>query len=174
MEEWRVVPGYPAYQVSNLGRVRSHWKRVGTRQNLRMVAGEKWRLLKQAVLPTGHRHVTLGDGHGGQRTFLIAVLVLMAFVRVPEPGEWALHTHNPDPADNRPENLRWGTPVDNQADIVRHHGRHHNAKLTPAQAEEIRGLVGTGMEQKEIARRFGVCRSLVTMIKNGKCHRRVA
>ena len=31
VEEWRVIPGYENYEVSNLGQIRSlNWKRTGT------------------------------------------------------------------------------------------------------------------------------------------------
>ncbi len=172
-EIWRTVPGWPAYEVSNLGRVRSFWKRQGTRKNLKMVIGDKPKLLKIAMLPE-RWHVTIGNGNGTlQKTIGVASLVLMAFVRLPLPGEQACHTHDPNPANCRLENLRWGTQSENQHDIVRHRGKHHMAKITPAEVAEIRQEIESGKPQKDIAEERGLSRALITLIKQRKIHKDV-
>jgi uncharacterized protein YjcR len=46
-------------------------------------------------------------------------------------------------------------------------GEHHwNAKLTQQQVDEIRALRAEGMEQKELALRFGVRQSTISHIIN--------
>ena len=46
-------------------------------------------------------------------------------------------------------------------------GEHHwKAKLTRQQVVEIRKLQAEGVEQKELARRFGVAQSTISMIVN--------
>lgn len=85
--------------------------------------------------------------------------------------------------DNRrcvnPEHLRSGTRLDNMRDCVergRHAGggpvgsRNHNAKLTEAQATEIRALRGV-QTQRELARRFGVSRTTIGLIHTGNAWR---
>lgn len=172
IEIWRTVPDYPAYEVSNCGQVRSYWKRfsrigIGSW----MVIGDEAKLLVPGVERTGHLHVTLGDGHGNQRTFKVAVLVLMAFDRTPEPGEVARHYHDPDPTNNNLWNLRWGTYAENSADIFRHKGKHSRAKLGPEQVADVLRRIRAGEPQKDIAADLGVSRSLITMIKQGKTQR---
>ena len=46
-------------------------------------------------------------------------------------------------------------------------GEHHwNAKLTQQQVDEIRRLRDQGVQQKELAERFGVKQSTISMITN--------
>lgn len=95
--------------------------------------------------------------------------------------------HGPKPVDkdhaahncgNRlcvnPRHLRWATHAENMQDKVlhgtnwRHHGEAHaNAKLTDAQADEIRSMKGAATQQA-IADIYGVSRSLVSLIHRGK------
>lgn len=65
-----------------------------------------------------------------------------------------------NPANNRPENLRWGTAQENSDDMIRHGTRmygesNHKAKLTERQVLDIyaqRGAVGAEV----LARQYGV------------------
>jgi len=79
-----------------------------------------------------------------------------------------VHHENSIPWDNRPENLTPLTPAEH---INEHHagGRSENAKLTEPEARQIKRLAQKGNRtHQEIADQFGVERSLVTMIKNGR------
>lgn len=71
-----------------------------------------------------------------------------------------------------PKHLRWATHVDNESDKVLHgtsqHGeRNCQAKLTDAQADEIRARPKLQTHQA-IAQEFGVSASLVGMIRRGR------
>lgn len=171
-EQWRTVPGWPAYKVSSWGRVKSYWRREGSPRNgtLRMVIGEEGRLLKPSPEPkTGHWHVTLGAGKDGtQKTFKLNRLVLMAFDRLPEEGEEARHYFDPDPSNCHLWNLRWGSKTDNVADYRVHTGRHKAAKLDPDQVKEVRELLASGMFQADIAARYGVSPAAIGLISRGK------
>jgi hypothetical protein len=119
LEAWKPVVGYEsAYEVSNLGRVRSV-DRVTDR-------GRRWkgRVLRQATMPNGYRIVTLWRG-GAQTSALVHRLVLMAFVGPGPSGTEVLHGDG-DPANNGIQNLSWGTRAQNIADQVLH-GTHANA-----------------------------------------------
>jgi hypothetical protein len=48
---------------------------------------------------------------------------------------------------------------------MRAKGRRNS--LTDAEVEQIRGLLQTGAQQKEIAARFNVSKTLITVIKKG-------
>ena len=125
-ERWLPVPGYEGlYSVSNLGRIRSESRTV-TR-----IDGQRRRfpgtILKPNKHPSGYLRVDLRKNNKPE-TRVVHRLVLEAFVGEAPPGTEACHW-NDDPADNRMENLRWGTPADNMLDKVRN-GRHHNAVKT--------------------------------------------
>ncbi|MET9329469.1 NUMOD4 motif-containing HNH endonuclease [Tsukamurella sp. NPDC003166] len=117
-EIWKPIPRFNgAYEVSNLGRLRS----------LRHGAPRVMKLhTKQGTLPYFAATIAIGGDH---RPWLIHRLVLEAFVGDPtEAGMHGCH-RNGDPQDNRPENLYWGTVSENIRDTVRH-GRHNHASKT--------------------------------------------
>ena len=121
-EEWRPVVGFEgSYEVSNLGRVRS-LDRLDARGN--QIRG---RVLRLAAQRSGHLHLGLWADGKERRTF-VHRLVLAAFVGPRPVGAEALHG-NGRPDDNRVENLRWGTPSENQLDSVAH-GTHRSARKT--------------------------------------------
>lgn len=70
-----------------------------------------------------------------------------------------------------PRHLSWKTPAENEADKLIH-GTHQYgeqnpvAKLTAAQVDEIRHLRGR-LRQREIAERYGISQSNVSMIQSG-------
>lgn len=127
--EWRPVVGYQGlYEVSSDGQVR-RLPRVNTyfaygRTITRLLRGS---LLTPQTLPKGYKHLQLSKD-GNYRRVYIHRLVLEAFVGPPGPNQQACH-NNGDPADNRVENLRWGTVSDNNRDQVRH-GTHPEARKT--------------------------------------------
>ena len=110
-EIWKPVVGHEgAYEVSDLGRVRSLDRRV---RLVTLQAGETTRLVKERVLrpgPTRSGHVSVAIGKGNSR--LVHRLVLEAFVGPCPDGCEVLHL-NHDPADNRLVNLKYGTRSEN-------------------------------------------------------------
>lgn len=120
-ENWRPVPGYSAYEVSDLGRVRSV-SRIDAAGKRR-----RGRMRSLTTMHSGHLSVTL-RGEEGRRRFLVHHLVLMAFVGPRPVGMEACHW-NDKPSDNRLVNLRWDTRSANQLDSVRN-GTHHVARRT--------------------------------------------
>lgn len=83
-----------------------------------------------------------------------------------------LHTDG-DPLNNRLENLRWGSAAENSADMVRHGRsckgeRHPMAKLTAAQAADVRRRYAAGEKQRDIGRAFGIHQAQVHRICAGK------
>lgn len=122
-EKWLPVVGYAGlYEVSNLGRVRS-LPRIDAQGGHR-----RMRIHKPSRMDAwGHLGVKLRkDGVVASR--YVHHLVLDAFVGPPPDGMIACHW-NDVPDDNRVENLRWGTPGDNRADMIRN-GHDHNLLKT--------------------------------------------
>ena len=92
-EVWKEIPGFPDYQVSNLGRVMSYRNQYG--HGPRIIHGEKTK--------TGYIQVSLN-----KRRFKVHRLVALAFI--PNPDELPQINHkNEIKTDNRAENLEWCT-----------------------------------------------------------------
>lgn len=172
-EEWRAIEGYEDYDVSNMGRVRSWRRRGGNR-------AKAARLLKQ-IDRTGYRVLFLTNDWGKQQSFLVHRLVCLAFLENPEDKPYVNH-RDFDRANNRLGNLEWVTPAENveHSRLAGHcnggHAasekdggkRHPRAKLTLAQAIEIKELIRGGMTQNDLARKFKVGRSCIASISCGK------
>jgi hypothetical protein len=124
-EQWRPVVGYEGlYEVSDLGRVRS-LPRVALRSN-----GVPYTIRERVLRPqrnSKHVNVTLYKD-GVAQTPLVHRLVLAAFVGPCPPGQQARHWDDVG-TNNTLSNLLWGTPSDNQHDMVRN-GLNHNANKT--------------------------------------------
>jgi len=160
------IPGFEGYRVGGDGSVWTRWTRrhKGKRGGYWAPDGE-WRLLASSPDKAGRPCVSIKPTNGDHQTIRTCKLVLLAFVGPCPPGMEACH-ENGDPADNRIENLSWGTHTDNMADRIRH-GRytrgsaHFNAKLTEADVVLMRQLRAEGMSFRKLAERFGISSSTV-------------
>ncbi len=148
-EEWRTTT-VRRYEVSSHGRLRNGAGRV----------------LLPWVHRSGHLYVNLGRGVRCQ----LHRLVLMAFIGPQPKGCECLHIDG-NPINNRADNLRWGTRLDNIIDTVRHTGRTSRSLLTYAQAAEIRRRCdGRHGCQARLAREFSVSESVVSGIVLGQTY----
>jgi hypothetical protein len=155
-EQWKPVPGFDGYEVSDQGRVKSH--RRG-----------KPRLLRLSPNSSGYLTLTLYDGNGNGRARGVHQLVLEAFVGPRPEGMYACHGPG-GCLDNRLSNLYWDTPANNSGrDMDRDGTRpprqgelNHQCRLTEQQAQAILNDTRT---QEAIAKDYGVSRSLVGQIK---------
>ena len=115
-EEWRPVPGFPGYEVSDLGQVASTrvWRGKPGRRLLRPAPNGR----------SGHLKVWLSSTPR-QVSRYVHHLVAEAFIG-PRP-DGLLVCHNDDnPSNNAVWNLRYGTYSDNEYDKVRN-GRGRSA-----------------------------------------------
>lgn len=109
-EEWRPVLGFEGlYEVSNLGRVKS----------LPRDARNRGHLLKLRPSKAYYGAVLYRDGR--PRRKLVHRLVLEAFESPCPDGMECCHRDG-NPRNNVPENLYWGTHLQNMQDRVRHGG----------------------------------------------------
>ena len=96
-------------------------------------------------------------------------LVLMAFVGMPKDGEECCH-NNGIAHDNRLENLRWDTHLENNRDRLRHgtYGLgedHHAAKLT---SDKVLEIYHSNLPVRVISQKLKVSENAVSRIRNGK------
>lgn len=118
VERWLPIPGTDGYyEASSHGRVRSVdrtvWGRDGVAKHLR------GRVLKSYIDEQGRLRVTLYTARKSFDVRLVSQLVLTVF-KGPRPDGMVGCHNNGDPSNNRPENLRWDTPKENNQDTIRH------------------------------------------------------
>lgn len=166
-EIWKSVPGYPGYEASTEGRVRS-LPRLGG--NNRSYGGI---ILRAAPGPRNSPYVTINIGRP-QRTLRVHQIILLTF-RGPKPsGMWCCH-NNGNKTDNRLENLRYDTPKSNMWDRALHGTdnsgeRHGMSKLSD---EDARSVIQASIElERKLADRFGVTESCIRSIIFGRTRRR--
>ena len=165
MEEWRDIEGFPFYQVSDLGRVRSFRPKTSSSSPRTVPI-----ILKQQGKGK-YRHVSLG-----RCTARVHRLVLAAFVGPCPEGEEACH-RNGDSSDNRSDNLRWDTRRSNHRDQYKHGTRimgekHPMSKLTEAEVMAIY-TAPTGTSSSELGAIYDVSRQAIDAIRKGKTWSRV-
>lgn len=169
MEEiWKDIPGYEGrYQVSNLGQVKSLPHRVQRRNVLtggmsNVLIPEK--MLKPQAQKSGHLEVKLGARH--PKHHRIHRLVMLAFCGPCPPGMEVCHNDS-NPANNRLDNLRYGTRLSNRLDMVRV-GNEGCQVLKVPQVYEIRARLKRGDTCNAIAEDYGVHKSTISKIKQGR------
>lgn len=97
------------------------------------------------------------DGSGPQHEWLHR-LILEAFKGPCPPGHQAAHLDG-DGHNNVPGNLKWKTPLENHADILRHGRRpmgskHWSAATNEKEVRKIRRMRAAGKSLGEIGRAF--------------------
>ena len=169
-EQWRPVPDWHGYEISDQGRVRSLKHRAKGRVWV-VDASRPARILKPEHR-NGYLSVRLSEKGRKSRHENIHRLVLEAFVGPAVDGIHAAHG-NGDGTDNRLANLRWETPSENNQDKI-DHGTHQSgdragtAKLTWEDVDQIRAKRLAGGSVRSIADEFGVCRNTITSITTGR------
>lgn len=125
---WADIEGYPGYQVSDTGLVRSvdRVKPKMSRWGKLVDVRYKERILAPHVMPNGYVMAHLGRR---DRAELIHRLVAKAFV----PGDSTLQVNhkNGERSDNRAENLEWLTCSDNHRHSYAGLPRKKHAKTAP-------------------------------------------
>lgn len=116
------IPGYPDYEVSDAGDVRS--------KSRLSYNGHGWFLregcmLAQSPTPKGYMNVGLYL-HGRYKRHQVHRLVALAFFG---PSELQVRHRNGQPGDNRLKNLAYGTGSENQQDSLAH-GTHVSMRKT--------------------------------------------
>lgn len=108
--------GFPGYQVSNLGRIRTHNKITYT--ELRGFRHWKDRIMKQKVDKYNNWRVCIWKD-GKEYTFLVARLVADAFCGEYRDTDLTVNHIDGNRLNNRADNLEWMTRADNIRDGYR-------------------------------------------------------
>lgn len=177
-EVWKDIPGYEGrYQASTHGRIRSlprsEFRKSGhgsyTHWNY------KGRVLSTRPKESGHLNVSLGANN----TKKVHRLVLETFVGPCPAGLECLHADG-NPANNRLDNLRWGTRIDNRADMRRHAQLYRRRQGATWLSEETIRAIKRDLAspdcptQKVLALKYGVHHNTINNINRGFTHKWVA
>jgi hypothetical protein len=164
-EEWRPIEGYPGYEASSLGNIRSLDRTIIDKN------GVEKRMRGRVLAPARHgqyNYFSVGLGRGAHTN--VHALVCTAFHgKKPSDAHGAAHNDG-DGFNNRPENLRWATQKENMADTVMHgtryRGRKHwSAKLSEDDVREIRRLCANGVSTASISTQFSISPRAVRLIR---------
>ena len=173
---WRDVGGYEGlYQVSAYGNVRSLPREI-TVVRLGTVVGKRvaGRMLNPAIRDGGYKKVVLSK-NGRQKSFQVHRLVALAFI--PNPGKKPQVNHiDGNPSNNRLENLEWATGGENLIHSYAVLGRVTPTKGKPARNRKLTlpdviAIYQADGRQEDIAKRYGVSRTIVSRIKRKKCYK---
>ena len=166
--------GFDKYAVTSIGDVWSSWQ-LKRRFPPGTVTIGPWRKLVLNDDVFGYHQVNLCDGVGSPQNTYVHELVLLAFVGPrPDSRMDCRHFPDPDPTNNRLENLSWGTRKENAHDRVIHGTagqgeKASNVKLTEGIVREIRTRYASGdVRQRQLAAEFGITQSMVWRISRRK------
>jgi hypothetical protein len=171
MEKWRNIPGYPNYEASDLGRIRSI-ERVNQ-------FGHKLesKILSYHLSPKGYLCVSVGDRLTIGRTKRLHRLVALAFLPNPEKLSQVNHK-NGNKSDNRIENLEWISNSNNKKHAVANSlyaygSKHGRSKLKEQEVKAIKFLIKRGVFYKCIAPLFNVSKHTIDAIATRRLWRHV-
>lgn len=156
-EEWMPVKGYEGfYEVSNLGRVKSHYTNA---------------ILQGSLDKDGYKRFCLTKNKA-ETTYSAHRLVMAAFVGECPEGMEVCHNDS-NRLNNSLENLRYDTRRANAADRVGNGtapigNQNPRAYLSKQQVEEIKWAYSFGFTQQQIADFFSTTRSNINNITRGK------
>jgi len=166
-EEWKDAVGYEGvYQVSNMGKVRS--------VNRKDACGHqrKGRVLRPSRDSDGYPVIVLRKNNK-RISNRVHHLILEAFVGPRPEGMECCHIDGTK--RNVSTNLEWNTHSKNILDCTKHgtnvdnHGSKSGmSKLTEEDIPNIRDELAAGFFLREIGEKYGVSRSTISDIKQGK------
>ena len=146
--EWRPIPGFPDYEISNTGLVRSYKRR-------------RPHILRPGKHPGGYRQFSLRQ-NGKTHVFFAGHLVFLAFQGPCPEGCEACHNDG-NPVNDHLSNLRWDTHAANMRDASRHAAikRAQSRPTGITENETFVSAVGTiqrelRMTQEEFAEYLGI------------------
>ena len=164
-EEWRQIPGFPGYEASSLGKIRSYWRQSGRGRGHKLADSPQKNLLPYES--DGYLKVALFRDHK-KFNKRVHQLVLITFIGPCPAGMQGCHNDN-DRTNNIPTNLRWDTRKNNFQDRLLHGtwpsgSNSGGAKLNDSQVNEIRCLYAQGTPQTSLCKTYSVSKCQIGRI----------
>lgn len=164
--KWVDIPGWPRYEISEYGNIRSKNMIVGAKSG--KTAVRKGRTLALARKTNGYLAVTLTNG-SARPQICVHRLVARAFIGEAPIGLHVLHSDG-NKTNNHYSNLRYGTEMENAVDTLKHGRRkfgkrHPNAKLDEDAVMHIRTSNRSGVV---LAKMYGVSKSHISSVRRGR------
>lgn len=182
-EIWLPVIGYEgAYEVSNLGRIRSINRVINYPESIRHSHGHRYKIsafskqsigqiLKQSMAGCGYIAVCLRSGYSGGKTLNVHRLVALAFLPNPNALNQVNHIDGCK-TNNQLVNLEWCSASQNiqhahatGLSVARKGEQVINSKLKTNDIFNIRKLLNDGVVQSKIAYMYGVAPKTISDIK---------
>lgn len=166
-EEWRKIPGWPEYEASNHGRVRSNGRHIRSvsktgKESKRWIEG----VIRRQSDVGGYKSITLAR-KGRKFTTYVHRLVLLAFIPPTRDGLDVNHIDG-NKANNFLNNLEWVTRSENVRHAIDVLGRGR-ALLDNERARQIVKRLAAGDRPVAIAQEHGVSAKVVGQIAAGAC-----
>jgi len=124
--------------------------------------------LKPAIYPQGYLYVRIQKKSK-------KIHQLVAITHIPNPNNYTDVNHiNGIKSDNRVENLEWCNDSINIKHAFRTGLRTHfgdknpRSKIKESELETIRTLIANGLQNKEIAKQYGVSHQTISAIRRGR------
>jgi len=103
MEIWKKAVGYPTYEVSNLGRIKTfNWKNSG-----------QTRIMKPAIDKSGYLRTMLKDENGKITTIKVHRVILNTFKYRSDYKKYEVNHKDGNKQNNNIDNLEWVTRKEN-------------------------------------------------------------
>jgi hypothetical protein len=167
-EIWRSIDGFPGYEVSNLGRVRSFY-----RHGNGDIVDTPQRILKPS-LSNGYYGINLRKN---SITYYKRIHYLVAFMFLGEcPNGFEICHNNGDKLDNRASNLRYDTHEENIKDAFRHGvfpvgEKGYRAAFSNAEVRRMRLAFKRGVSVQELSICFGAGTPIIRNALRGKTYK---
>ena len=147
------IPGYSDYLATLEGTILSI---------------KNFKVVGQSTNKYGYKVVSIINDCGVKKKWRVHRLIALACHGDPPEGCYLVRHLDNNKTNNRPDNLAWGTYLDNASDRQKA-GTHPNYKLSETDVLEIRQLLEQGkLTNKEIGKSFGVNRRTISGIKTGQ------
>lgn len=167
MREMTPIPGWCGYFATTDGEIVSSKSR-------------QFAVLSPATNRYGYLYVNPMRG-GKAVKISVHRLVAMAFHGIAPPGRQIVRHLNGNKKDNRPDNLSWGTALENENDKDRHGTRRRGSSVRSSilSEQDVRHILAIprgknrGVGVASLAKRYGVSKSLIKRIRERKSWRHV-
>lgn len=166
MEQWKPIPEYEGYyEVSDLGNIRSLPRQV-MKFDGQISFNVRGKQLALNKISNGYLQVML-SANGAKKTYSVHRLVLRAFIGEPPDKHEACHS-NGIRDDNRIENLRWDTRVNNFKDREKHGNTAKGERngCAKVDTETVKAILADTRSNRQIAKQYGLSSVTVDRIKS--------